>query len=92
MKKIIYLIGVFVTVAAIFAAIAVMLKKLKISLSIEGIDDEIVDETENSDIDLVIEEDAVPDFSETANAVEEALEEMLSGEESDEITVEITEE
>ena len=56
MKKLFYLIGAFVTVAAIFATIAVLLKKLKISLSIEGIDDEIKEE-ENADIGVSIDED-----------------------------------
>ena len=87
MKKIIYIIGAFVTVAAIFTAIAIMLKKLKISLSIEGIDDTI-EEEENEDIDLSIEDDV--DFEETADAVEEAIEELLS-EEDKEIEVEISE-
>lgn len=57
MKKFYYIVGAFVTAAAVFAFIAVMLKKLKISLSIEGIDDEILDEPENSDIELTIDAD-----------------------------------
>ena len=86
MKKIIYAIGAFVTVAAIFAAIAIMLKKLKISLSIEGIDDEIAEE-ENGDIDISIEDGY---FDDAEDAVEEAIEEML-GEDDKEIEVEISE-
>ena len=101
MKKIIYFIGAFVSVAAIFAAIAIMLKKLKISLSIEGIDDSLEDEDAGSNIDLSIE--AEPDasadaddeeaaFDETATVVEEALENMLGEDEDGDISVEITSE
>lgn len=86
MKKLFCLIGAFVTIAAIFAAIAILLKKLKVSLSIEGIDDEL-EEEENSDIDVSIKD---TDFSETEDAVEEALDELLSDEEK-EIEVEISE-
>ena len=55
MKKIIYLIGAFVTTAAIVGAVAIMLNKLKISLSIEGIDDTLDEENAKNDIDLSIE-------------------------------------
>lgn len=99
MKKIIYFIGAFVSVAAIFAAIAIMLKKLKISLSIEGIDDSLEDEDAGSNIDLSIEAepDAAADdeeaaFDETASVVEEALENMLGEDEDGDISVEITSE
>ena len=54
MKKLVYWIGAFVSLAAICTAIAVFLKKLKISLSIEGIDENLED-TENSDINVSIE-------------------------------------
>lgn len=57
MKKFYYIIGAVVTATAIFALIAVMLKKLRISLCIEGIDDEIVDDAADEDITLSIEED-----------------------------------
>ncbi|MBQ8758419.1 MAG: hypothetical protein IJZ20_01875 [Clostridia bacterium] len=89
MKKLFYLIGAFVTVAAIFATIAVLLKKLKISLSIEGIDDEIKEE-ENADIGVSIDEDENL-FDEAEDAVEEALEDLLAEEENKEIEVEISE-
>lgn len=89
MKKLFYWIGAFVTVAAVVAAIAVLLKKLKISLSIEGIDDTLEDDEMPEDIDLVIED---YDFSETEEAVEDALEELLNDELNDEIEVEISEE
>lgn len=99
MKKIIYFIGAFVTVAAIFGTIAVLLKKLKISLSIEGIDDTLDDEETAGDIDLSIEDEdedanaaAEPNFDETAGAVEEALEEMLGEDDAGDIDVEITKE
>ena len=90
MKKLFYLIGAFVTVAAIFATIAVLLKKLKISLSIEGIDDEIEDEN-NGDIDVSIDGKEGGIFQEAEDAVEEALEELLADEEGGEIEVEISE-
>ena len=57
MKKFYYIIGAVVTATAIFALIAVMLKKLRISLCIEGIDDEIIDDVADEDITLSIEED-----------------------------------
>ena len=57
MKKFYYIIGAVVTATAIFALIAVMLKKLRISLCIEGIDDEIVEDNADEDITLSIEED-----------------------------------
>ncbi len=90
MKKLFYWIGAFVVIAGIFTTLAVLLKKLKISLSIEGIDDEMEDET-TGEIDLSIE-GTENVFDETAEAVEEALEEMLGEDFSDEIEVEITEE
>ena len=57
MKKFYYIIGAVVTATAIFALIAVMLKKLRISLCIEGSDDEIMDDVADEDITLSIEED-----------------------------------
>ena len=89
MKKIIYLIGAFVTVAGIFAVIAIMLKKLKVSLSIEGIDDNI-EEEEHSDIDVSIDNADNSVIDEAEDAVEEAIKEMLDEDEK-EIDVEITE-
>ncbi len=53
MKKFYYIVGAFVTAAAIFTFFAVMLKKLRISLSIEGIDDEIED-MDDGEIELTI--------------------------------------
>ncbi len=88
MKKFFYLIGAFVTVAAIFATIAVLLKKLRISLSIEGISDD--EEEENTDIGVSIES-TEESFDEAADAVEEALEELLAEESNKEIEVEISE-
>lgn len=95
MKKIIYLIGAFVTTAAIFGAVAIMLNKLKISLSIEGIDDTLDEENAKNDIDLSIENehDSTPS-GETEKSVEEALSAM-DEDESDvekDIDVEISEE
>lgn len=95
MKKIIYLIGAFVTTAAIVGAIAVMLNKLKISLSIEGIDDTLDEENAKHDIDLSIENehDSTPS-GETEKSVEEALSAMDEDESDAEkdIDVEISEE
>lgn len=56
MKKFYYIVGAFVTAAAIFTFFAVMLKKLRISLSIEGIDDEIED-MDDGDIELTIHDE-----------------------------------
>ena len=95
MKKIIYLIGAFVTTAAIVGAVAIMLNKLKISLSIEGIDDTLDEENAKNDIDLSIENehDSTPS-GETEKSVEEALSAM-DEDESDvekDIDVQISEE
>ena len=95
MKKIIYLIGAFVTTAAIVGAVAIILNKLKISLSIEGIDDTLDEENAKNDIDLSIENehDSTPS-GETEKSVEEALSAM-DEDESDvekDIDVEISEE
>ncbi|MBO4951032.1 MAG: hypothetical protein J6E38_08475 [Clostridia bacterium] len=57
MKKFYYIIGAVVTATAIFALIAVMLKKLRISLCIEGIDDEMIDEATDEDITLSFEDE-----------------------------------
>lgn len=40
MKKFFYLIGALVTAAAVFAFVAILLKKLRISLSVEGLCDD----------------------------------------------------
>ena len=95
MKKIIYLIGAFVKTAAIVGAVAIMLNKLQISLSIEGIDDTWDEENAKNDIDLSIENehDSTPS-GETEKSVEEALSAM-DEDESDvekDIDVEISEE
>lgn len=49
MKKFYYIIGAVATAAAIFALIAIMLRKLRVSLCIEGLDDDILDESEEQD-------------------------------------------
>ncbi len=104
MKKLIYWIGTFATVAALFAAFAVMLKKLKISLSIEGIDDTLGEEEEEKDIDVSFEseESEEPEaedggeaeqedapFAEAEKTVEEAVEDMLKGEDAAEKEIEV---
>ena len=57
MKKFYYIVGALVTATAIFALVAVMLKKLKISLCIEGIDDEIPEDDFDGDVTLSFGED-----------------------------------
>ena len=58
MKKFYYILGAVLTAAAIFAIIAIMLKKLKVSLCIEGLDDNILDEAGDDDITLSFEDDS----------------------------------
>ncbi len=84
MKKFYYIVGAVVTAMAIFAFVAVMLKKLKISLSIEGLDDESLEEDFNDDIELTIENDE-------DESLKDELEALLDEDEKD-IEVEITEE
>lgn len=57
MKKFYYIVGALVTATAIFALIAVMLKKLRISLCIEGIDDEVLDDEFDGDVTLSFDEE-----------------------------------
>ena len=85
MKKIIYLIGAFVTTAAIVGAVAIMLNKLKISLSIEGIDDTLDEENAKNDIDLSIENEH---YSTPSGETEKSVEEALSAMDEDESDVE----
>ena len=89
MKKILAIIGAFVTIGAIAAAVAVWLNKLRISLSVESIDDEYEEDGGEKDIDISIEGDKKADLEETAKAVEDAIEDMLD-ETDGEIEVEIT--
>lgn len=93
MKKALAVIGAFVTVAGIAAAVAVWLNKLKISLSIESVDDDYDEEKGAEDIGVSIEDEKSDEdkaaLDETAEAIEEAIEEML-GDDADEIEVEIT--
>ncbi len=75
MKKFYYIIGAVVTATAIFALIAVMLKKLRISLCIEGIDDEIIDDSADEEITLSFEdEDELFDFEPEIETETEAVE------------------
>jgi len=93
MKKFYYVVGAFATAAAIFTFIAVMLKKLRISLSIESINDDI-EEPENTDIELSISESKKGeledelDFSETEELIRQELDGMISADDED-IEVEI---
>ena len=57
MKKFYYIVGAVVTATAIFVLIAVMLKKLRISLCIEGIDDELVDDVQDEEITISFDEE-----------------------------------
>ena len=64
MKKFYYIVGALVTAAAIFGVIAIMLKKLKVSLCIEGVDDELLDD-EYADDDITLTfDDSDEDFLE----------------------------
>lgn len=57
MKKFYYILGAVAAAAAIFAIIAVMLKKLKVSLCIEGLDEDILDDdADHDDITLSFED------------------------------------
>ncbi len=86
MKKFYYVVGAAVTAASIFLALAVLLKKLRISLSIEGIDDEYLAEPDNDDIELSIEQVDSTDSFDPAQ-----LDALLEDDEP-EIEVEISEE
>jgi hypothetical protein len=77
MKKFYYIVGAVVTAAGIFALLAVMLKKIKISLSIEGVDD-VIEEEENDDITLTIENDEAEDND---ILIREEIETMLEDDE-----------
>ncbi len=61
MKKFYYIVGAAVTAASIFALIAVMLRKIRISLSIEGVEDDILEDLGDGEITLSIEKDEEPD-------------------------------
>jgi hypothetical protein len=74
MKKFYYIIGAVATAAAIFAIIAVMLKKLKVSLCIEGLDDESI-------LDDVTEEDITLSFDDEELEEEPEIETVISDEE-----------
>ncbi len=93
MKKFYYVVGAFATAAAIFTFFAVMLKKLRISLSIESINDDI-EEPENTDIELSISENKKEevedelDFSETEELIRQELDGMIEADDED-IEVEI---
>lgn len=76
MKKFYYILGAFVTAATIFALIAIMLKKIKVSLAIEGVDDITEDENEE-DITLTIENDDIDDSDVT---IKKEIETMLDEE------------
>lgn len=85
MKKFYYLVGACATAAAIFTFFAVLLKKLRISFSIESINDDI-EEQDNSDIEISISEEAEKeddisfddsDFSETEEAIRQELDGMI---------------
>ena len=52
MKKVYYIIGAVAVAAAIFAVIAIMLRKLRVSLCIEGLDDEMLEDDANGDVTL----------------------------------------
>jgi hypothetical protein len=70
MKKFYYIIGAVATAAAIFAIIAVMLKKLKVSLCIEGLDDEsILDDVTEEDITLSFDDEELEEKPEIETVI-----------------------
>ena len=62
MKKFYYILGAVLTAAAIFAIIAIMLKKLKVSLCIEGLDEDLLDDIDDEEITLSYEDDADAEY------------------------------
>lgn len=80
MKKFYYILGAAVTAATVFALIAVMLKKLRISLSIEGVEDDILEDLGDGEITLSIEKDEEPD-----DDFSEEIETVISEEGSDQL-------
>lgn len=69
MKKLFYVIGALVTAASVFAVIAILLKKLKISLCIESLedDDALCDCAEccsENDITVTIDDDSEQEVDE----------------------------
>lgn len=79
MKKFYYIVGAVVTAMAVFGFVAIMLKKIKVSLSIEAIDD-VIEEDDNDDITLTIEND---DSEDSDDLIKEEIETLLD--ESEEI-------
>lgn len=62
MKKFYYIVGAIATAAAIFGLIAIMLKKLRVSLCIESADDDLLDD-EYADEDITLTfDDSEEDF------------------------------
>ena len=57
MKKFYYILGALAAAAAVCAIIAVLLRKLKVSLCIEGLDDGMLDDTGDDDITLSFDDD-----------------------------------
>lgn len=79
MKKFYYIVGAVVTAMAVFGFVAIMLKKIKVSLSIEAVDD-VIEEDDNDDITLTIEND---DSEDNDDLIKEEIETLLD--ESEEI-------
>ena len=80
MKKFYYIVGAAVTAASIFALVAVMLRKIRISLSIEGVEDDILEDLGDGEITLSIEKDEEPD-----DDFSEEIETIISEEGSDQL-------
>lgn len=60
MKKVYYIIGAVVIAAAIIGVVLYLLKKLRDSLAVEGLEDELLDEELlDDDITVSIEDDGV---------------------------------
>lgn len=82
MKKLFYFIGAAVTAASVFAAIAIMLKRLKISLSIESVDDEDLEEELGEEVTVTVQDEETPeeDDSDIASEIEIELQNLESEE------------
>ena len=62
MKKFCYILGAVMTAAAIFGIIAVILKRLKVSFSIEGLDDGIAEDMADEEITLCFDDEDEFDY------------------------------
>ena len=80
MKKFYYIVGALVTATAIFTLVAVMLKKLRISLCIEGVDDDLLVEDFDGDVTL-----SFGDTDEDELECDPEIETIITEEDSDQL-------